>query len=93
MYEIPDAISANVNPPKALRQMNRLLALLMDIPPEEYDEKTFSLDPYIEGQLEDTTNSRGQKIWNEVEHGEFMIPLSGGFRGMPSRIDNKCLPI
>jgi hypothetical protein len=68
-------------PPKVFRKLNDAGAALF---PKGLtgDGKTWTLDPYVPGQLENVVSpGTGRPLWENVQHGRLLLPISAWHSG------------
>jgi hypothetical protein len=64
------------SPPTVFRKLDKAGAALFP-KGRTYDEKTWTLDPYIPGQLENAVSpDTGRPLWENVQHGRLQLPMS-----------------
>jgi hypothetical protein len=68
------------SPPTVFRKLDETTASLFP-KGRTYDE-TWTLDPYVPGQLEKVVNpDTGRPLWENVQHGRLLLPISAWLSG------------
>jgi hypothetical protein len=92
----PDDSRSFPCPPAVFRKLDEATAATF--PNRPYDEKTWTLDPYVPGQLENALNPGTRRpLWENVQHGRLPLPISAWLAGENyppfDLIDLKTIPL
>ena len=82
LVDISNYISEISDPPKALLEMNRLVASLQG-KGETFNQATWSLDPTIPKEISEATMPGSErKLWTNVIFDKFITPITAWPEGM-----------